>query len=483
MNFPQSDGVSGRLKAGNELESLRAEEKLEEYRILRRLTALLRDDLHDIEEDYRIAAEADALQSIALFAGKMSMSPPEVNQKNYMRIVNGRHPLLWKALRKENREHDIIPLDIEIGKDHSGMVITGSNAGGKTVALKTIGILNLMALSGMHIPAGSGTILPFLDRIYADIGDDQSIDRNLSTFSAHIKRISEILQQSGEHTLVIIDELGTGTDPEQGGALSCAILRQLKSKNVLTVVSTHLGMLKAFAHSEPGMINSAMEMEEIDLNGTKSYRPTYNLIVGEPGTSHAFEIAESLGLQEDVIKDARQLISGEDIKIESLISDLKMKTGSAEKRLREAEELRKEADVLRSSLEMELSKIKSSKHETLSKAFSEAEEIVRRTRTEVHEIIRQLKKAKQSETAGVIMDLDRKHLEIKNAQSKFSPDLFRKLREVSVGQNALIRTLGINGVIQSINEKTGKCTVMAKGKEMKKRVETRLLLFICKERF
>jgi DNA mismatch repair protein MutS2 len=321
---------------GNELESYRAEEKLEEYRVLRRLSALLREHIREIEEDYRIVARADSIQAIAGFSEQMAMSPSEINEKGYMKIINGRHPLLWKTLRKENREGDLVPLDLEIGKGHSCIVITGSNAGGKTVALKTVGVLNLMALSGMHTPAGSGTTIPFLERVLVDIGDEQSIEQNLSTFSAHITRITEISRQSSTQTLIIIDELGTGTDPEQGGALSCAILKRLMQRGALSVVSTHIGMLKAFAHSEPGMTNSAMEMEEITAGGVSSYRPTYKFIIGEPGTSHTFEIAESLGL------DA-----------------VKRKTGKLENRLKETEELKQDVINLRSSLNEEVSMIRS----------------------------------------------------------------------------------------------------------------------------
>ena len=165
---------------GNELESYRAEEKLEEYRILQRLTALLRERLHEIEEDYHIVAKVDALLAAAGFSRLMDMSPPEINEHGYMKIIRGRHPLLWKTLRREDSEGRLVPLDMEIGRENSCMIITGSNAGGKTVSLKTIGVLNLMALSGLHIPAGSGTVMPFLKNIFADIGDEQSIEQNLS---------------------------------------------------------------------------------------------------------------------------------------------------------------------------------------------------------------------------------------------------------------------------------------------------------------
>lgn len=451
---------------GNELESFRAEEKLEIFRILKGLTALLREHLHEIETDYHIVAEADCVQALAGFAEQMDMTSPEINEKGYMKIVRGRHPLLWRALKKENRESGLVPLDMEIGKDNSCMVITGSNAGGKTVALKTVGVLNMMALSGMHIPAGSGTELPLLDSILSDIGDEQSIEENLSTFSAHITRIAGIIRQSRAQTLVIIDELGTGTDPEQGGALSCAVLRRLKQQGALVVVSTHLGMLKAFAHSEPGMINSAMEMEKISTNNISTYKPTYKLVMGEPGTSHAFEIAESLGLDKDVINDAKQFMSGEGGETESLILELKRKTSESEKGLKETERLKQEAAALRLLMNEELKRIKSKKQEVLSQALNEAEEILRGTKRDAGDIISRMKKSGLSKSRKIAKEIERKHEEIDKIRKEQAPEEARQLKEIGEGRHVFIKTLGTHGVIRSVHEKNRKCKVLVKGKEI-----------------
>lgn len=451
---------------GNELESYRAEEKLEEYRILKRLSAILREHLHEIEEDYNIVARADALQAIAGFSEQMDMSPPEINEKGYMKIIRGRHPLLWKSLRKENRASDLVPLELEIGRDNSCMVITGSNAGGKTVALKTIGVLNLMALGGMHIPAGAGTTIPFLQRILADIGDEQSIEQNLSTFSGHITRISEIIRQSSAHTLVIIDELGTGTDPEQGSALSCAILRKLKQRGALTIVSTHLGMLKAFAHSESGMINSAMEIEEVSVNGVKTYRPIYKLVIGEPGTSHAFEIAQSLGLDADVIREAREFIKDEGGRIESLITELKHKIAELDNGLKETEKLKQEVEHLRVHLKEELSQLKAMKQDTLTKALREAEEIVRKIKREARDIIEKLKQSSLSEAKEIVKDINGKLEKIITIQKQHSPENIQPLKEVREGQSVFVNTLKIHGIVHSFNKKTRRCKVTVEGKEV-----------------
>lgn len=451
---------------GNELESYRAEEKLEEYRILQRLTAFLRESLHEIEADYHIVAKVDALLAAAGFSGLMDMSPPEINEHGYMKIIRGRHPLLWKTLRREDREGRLVPLDMEIGRENSCMIITGSNAGGKTVSLKTIGVLHLMALSGLHIPAGSGTAIPFLKNVLADIGDEQSIEQNLSTFSAHITRISEIIRQGSEHTLVIIDELGTGTDPEQGGALSCAILRKLKECGALTLASTHLGMLKAFAHSEPGIINSAMEMEEITVNGASIYRPTYKLVIGEPGTSHAFEIAESLGMDTDIIREAREFSKDEGGRIESLIYELKQKTTELKNKLLESERLKQETERLREQLSEELMRFKITEREIMAKAMKEAEEVVRKTKREMRDIIETLKQASLADAREAAKELDTKLREIVNIRKEHTPAKSVQFEEIKEGRHVLVNSLGKHGVIHSVNEKTGRCKVFVDGKEI-----------------
>ena len=451
---------------GNELESYRAEEKLEEYRILQRLTALLRERLHEIEEDYHIVAKVDALLAAAGFSILMDMSPPEINEHGYMKIIRGRHPLLWKTLRREDSEGRLVPLDMEIGRENSCMIITGSNAGGKTVSLKTIGVLNLMALSGLHIPAGSGTVMPFLKNIFADIGDEQSIEQNLSTFSAHITRISEIIRQGNEHTLVIIDELGTGTDPEQGGALSCAILRKLKKCGALTLASTHLGMLKAFAHSEPGTINSAMEMDEITVNGVSIYRPTYKLIAGEPGTSHAFEIAESLGLDADIVREAREFIKDEGGRIESLISELKQKATELKNKLMESEGLKQEAGHLREQLREELLRLKTTEKEMIAKALREAEDFIRKAKKEARDIVETIKRSSLADAREAVKELDRKLEEVIIIRKQYSAEKTSQLKEVREGRRVLVNALGKHGLIHSVNEKSGRCKVFVDGREI-----------------
>ena len=457
-------------QVGNELESFRAEEKLEEFRILQSLSSLLRNHLHEIEADYNLIAEIDRCQAVAGFSEKMKMSPPEINENGYLRIIKARHPVLWKSLKNKNREADLVPLSMEIGRDHTGMVITGSNAGGKTVALKTIGIVTLMALSGMHVPAMSGTTVPFLSMVLTDIGDEQSIEQNLSTFSAHITRISEIVRLSSSHTMVIIDELGTGTDPEQGGALSCAVLRRLIRQGALAVVSTHLGTLKAFAGSEPGIINSAMEMEEVTVNGVTTYRPTFQLIHGEPGTSHAFEIAESLGLDKDIISEARERLVGDGSEIELLLSELRQKSRDLDIRLKENEKLSREISDLQSSLKEEREHLNMIRRDVRSQALKEAAEIIRKTKGEVQDIIKSMRKASLDEGKKIARGLGNKLEQIKREHKQYSSEELQRVTEVREGQRVFIQALSAHGLIHSVDKNMQKCKVYVEGKEITLRI-------------
>jgi DNA mismatch repair protein MutS2 len=453
---------------GNELESLRAEEKVEEFRILKRLSLMLRESLTGIERDYETVVKVDTIQALSTFSEIMGATPPEINKDGYLKIIGGRHPLLWKTLRRLHQEDELVPLNFELGRDFRTIVITGSNTGGKTVALKTVGILVIMALSGMHIPAESGTTIPLLRDILADIGDEQSIEQSLSTFSGHITRISEIISKCGSDTLVLIDELGTGTDPDEGGALSCAILRRLKERDALTAVSTHLGLLKAFAYTEPDMINGAMEMEEEDRNGVKFFRPTYRLVIGESGQSYAFEIARRFGIPEEILEDAGKFLKEADIKIEALISELKKRKKELDMRLLETESLKEELMDIKRSTEERLKRAERERKETLTRAIREAEDILRRSRREAREILERLRSSDMEAAKESIKRLDRRLAELgkrRLALTARTSDL-RPLRDLKIGQTVLLKNLGIEGVVRSINPRTQRCRVVVAGREI-----------------
>ncbi|RMG01317.1 MAG: endonuclease MutS2, partial [Nitrospirae bacterium] len=451
---------------GNELESLRAEEKVEELRILRLLTAEVRKKLPEIRRDYELLTEADTFQAVASFSDELAMEPPLIHEGMRLRIVGGKHPLLYVTLKNQGREDQYVPLDIEIGGDYRVMVITGSNAGGKTVALKTTGVIVLMALSGMHIPAKSTTEIPLLGRVLADIGDEQSIEANLSTFSAHIIRLGEIMRQSDRETLVLIDELGTGTDPEEGGALSAAILKHLYKKGALTLVTTHLGLLKGFAHSEEGMTNAAMEMERVDGDGRYSYRPTYRLRTGVPGRSHAFEIARNLGLPDEIIREAEEISGGAERKLESLIGELEQKRLEFSSKLLMQNEKLKDIDKLRSDLERERKELRSKRKEIIDKARKEATEFLRVKKREAEEIIRRLKKAGSAEEARPVKtDLEKLSKAIPKVEEP-PPQRPVPIEEIKKGMAVSVPHLGIRGVVEDLNLKTGRCRLFVDGREL-----------------
>ena len=443
---------------GNELEALKAEERLEELRVLRGLSSMVRDSLDEIREDYDLLIWLDVLQAIASFAEDLRMSPPEITTERFVRIISGRHPVLFETLRKRGKQEEHVPLDIEIGKDWQVMVITGSNTGGKTVALKTVGVIVMMALTGMHVPAGSGTIIPVLDEVLADIGDEQSIEESLSTFSAHILRIREILEKSSSRTLVIMDELGTGTDPEEGAALSAAVLKHLRERGALTIVSTHLGFLKSFAHMEEGMINGAMEMEKISTEDAVFFRPTYRLVIGVPGRSNAFEIAMQFGIPEEIIEEARRIGSESGKRIEETIRAL-------EEERQALRALREEVEELRSRLREEMKDLKERRIREIEEARREGREILGRARAEAKKLLKEMKKAGPKEASAIIKEIDRKISEI---PLKTEPPPSRPIprEELTEGTLVQIASTGIIGRIKEINPRAGRCRLTAEGREI-----------------
>ena len=447
---------------GDELESLRAEEKVEEFRILKRLSGMLRERLHEIESDYQIVVQVDSLQAVASFSDEISATMPEINRAGIIKIVKGRHPLLWKTLRKAHREDALVPLNFELGGKEKGMVITGSNTGGKTVTLKTVGVVVLMGLSGLSVPASSGTTIPMLKDVLADIGDEQSIEESLSTFSAHITRIREIIQRADRDTLIIIDELGTGTDPEEGGALACAILKRLIDRGALVIVSTHLGMLKAFAYEHPHLVNAAMQMRQIQRDGQIRYIPTYRLRVGEVGSSHALSIAENLGIPEEVINEARGLLSEGSDRIERMIASLREVQDRLNRELEEVQKRSSEIEELRYRLKKQQEELKTERAKVLDKAHEEAEELLRKIKTEAYRHLDELKKKERQRAKEHLRRLQEMHSMIKS--TLHTEEGFTEPPE----PGTFVRISGINltGKVTGFNEKTRRCRVLVRGREI-----------------
>ncbi len=317
----------------NRLFQTRQEESREIERLLRELTDLMRPDLPVLEENYRAALDLDLVLAKGKFSLQINGEPAEIPEEQILDIREGRHPLL---LRRMGRER-VIPLDLQLGGEVRTLIITGPNAGGKTVALKTAGLLSLMQAHGLHLPVGPGTSVPLFSSVFADIGDRQSIEQDLSTFSSHIESIKEILNRVNDHSLVLLDEIGSATDPDEGAALAETIIRRLNRIGALTMVTTHIGALKVFAHDEDGVENGSMVFDQ------ESLRPTYHLETGLPGSSYAFEISRRLGLDESLVQEACDLLGEDKNRSERLILHL-------EEELRRARKLRREAELKNSEL-------------------------------------------------------------------------------------------------------------------------------------
>lgn len=360
----------------NELAATRAAAQQEEFRILEELTRLVAAYHEEIQKNLELLGKLDFAFAKGRLSIRLKGREPQFTGEGCLVLRGARHPLL---------KGEVVPLDIRLGKDFDCLVITGPNTGGKTVALKTVGLLVLMAQAGLHIPAGEGTVLPFLQNVFADIGDEQSIEQSLSTFSGHMKNIVRILQDAGKGSLVLLDELGAGTDPEQGAALGMAILEYLMQKGALTIATTHYSELKIFAYARPRAENACVEFD------SKTLQPTYRLSIGVPGESNAFEIARRLGLFPEVVARARDFLKPEQRELSELIQHLKEDQAAASAARYEAEQLRREVEQLRNKIKREEEKIREKEREVLTKAAWEARELVRTARREAEQLIRTLR--------------------------------------------------------------------------------------------
>ena len=367
------------VELNNQLRSAEADEEEEVRRVLSMLSALVGEEAAAIAATLGALAELDLAFAKGRFSLEMGGIEPEVNDEGWLELRGARHPLL---------RGEVVPIDAALGKDFDTLVITGPNTGGKTVTLKTIGLLTLMAQSGLHIPARVGSTVGVFTQVACDIGDEQSIEQSLSTFSSHLSHIVAILGGlEGRRTMVLLDELGAGTDPTEGAALAMAILEYLHAREIRTVATTHYSELKAFAYQTPGVQNASVEFDVASL------RPTYRLTIGLPGQSNAFAIAARLGLNTSIIERATGLISREDRQVEELIGNIANDAKAARDARRTAEELRARGDRFKQEHEAELARLRREKDEILREAKKEAREILNETRRETENLLRLLQEA------------------------------------------------------------------------------------------
>lgn len=368
------------VELGNEYKKLLAEEADEIERILTELTAMLAPYADEIREDLNIMGQIDLVFAKAKLSRELNAVMPRLNRNNYVRIVRGRHPLI-PADR-------VVPIDIWIGRDYRSLIITGPNTGGKTVTLKIVGLFALMVQSGIFVPANEGSEFPVFEHIYADIGDEQSIEQSLSTFSSHMKNIVGILDKADENSLVLLDELGAGTDPIEGAALAMSILEELNDRHCICISTTHYSEIKAFAMTHEGMENASMEFDIDRLC------PTYRLYIGIPGKSNAFEISSRLGLPNSIIDKAKGFLKGEDVRFEDIISSAQSQHRIAEEERKMAEEARAELEKLRADAERERRKLDEDRNRLQAKAKEDAKRIVADTKREMEKLIVEIRSIK-----------------------------------------------------------------------------------------
>ncbi|MCM3783316.1 endonuclease MutS2 [Neobacillus mesonae] len=371
----------------NKLRETRMREEREIEVILQKLTALVGDQADWLIIDVELLGTLDFIFAKARLAREMKATLPMMNDRGFMKIKKGRHPLI--SIDK------VVPTDIELGNSYTSIIVTGPNTGGKTVTLKTVGLLSLMAMSGLFVSAEDGSQLCVFDAIYADIGDEQSIEQSLSTFSSHMTNIIRILSEMTPKSLVLLDELGAGTDPAEGSALAISILEHIHATGCRLIATTHYSELKAYAYERKGVINASMEF---DIN---TLSPTYRLLIGVPGRSNAFAIAERLGLPSGILEYARGEVKEDDQRVEHMIASLEQNRLTAEQEREQAEKLRKELEQLRNQHEQEINKLEEQRDRRLEKAEQEARDIIAKARQESEQIISDLRKMALEEGASV----------------------------------------------------------------------------------
>lgn len=430
------------VNLNNQLKELAIQEQNEIERILAELSANASEYTEELANNYRLLTILDFIFARAGLAIDMNASRPLFNNRRYINIRKGRHPLLNKKT--------VVPIDINLGADFDLLIVTGPNTGGKTVSLKTVGLFTLMGQAGLHIPALDRSELGVFHEVYADIGDEQSIEQSLSTFSAHMTNTISILENADEHALCIFDELGAGTDPTEGAALAIAILKHLHEKGIRTMATTHYSELKVFALTTPYVENACCEFD------VETLRPTYRLLIGIPGKSNAFAISSKLGLSDAIIESAREHISEEEESFEDLLANLEDSRRTIEKERGEIQSYKSEIASLKKKLEQKQERIDEQKNRILREANEEARKILQDAKDVADETIRNFQKA-NAQTS--IKDLEQARTKVRDKIREKSNKLTTaepasthkplKPSQIKTGDMVKVVTMGLKGTVST----------------------------------
>ena len=435
------------VNANNALRELELKEKKEIERILAELSAEAAAHAEDINLDYTMLVQLDVIFAKAKLAFQMRAWAPIMNDKGRVELRNARHPLIDPK--------KVVPISLRLGSDFDTMIITGPNTGGKTVTLKTIGLLTLMAECGLHVPAGDGSVLSTFDAILADIGDEQSIAQSLSTFSSHMKTIVDVVAQCDDRTLVLYDELGAGTDPAEGAALAIALIEFSRKMGSRVVATTHYAELKLYAMRTKGVINASCEFD------VETLQPTYKLLIGIPGKSNAFAISRKLGLSEEILKEASDLVGKSDKDFEDVLSQLEQQRQQMESARMEAEKLRHETARIKQQSEQYQEQLRKEKEKAMEAARREAQGIIEEARAAANAASEELKALRKQLQDGDTTGLNQRQAELRRTLNETEDRLRaqqpqrqrpKETRDIMVGDTVELLKLGIKASVLAINK-------------------------------
>ncbi|MGB2981136.1 MAG: endonuclease MutS2 [Candidatus Zixiibacteriota bacterium] len=458
--FVEPLGVVG---MNNQLKELSLEEKAEIERILRKITSAIRAELRDLDVMVRILQELDFIHAKAQLSFRYDGNPPLLNEQGFINLIEARHPLLQLPRGEEvvskaepSKAGEVVPLSLTLGRDHICLIITGPNAGGKTVALKTMGLLTLMALAGLHVPAKPDSEISVFERVYADIGDEQSIEMSLSTFSSHMLHIKEAVVNADSESLILLDELGGGTDPKEGVALGEAIIGELIRKKARTIITTHHGELKTLVQEYPEIRNASMEFDKGTLT------PTFRFRMGYPGSSYAIQIAQRLGMPEEVIQKAQEVLGTEERDLGALLESLEKDLNKVRENRQVLEEQKKVTQELMNLYQDRMKKLDQREKELKTTALRESKLMVETTRVELERLVGQIRKTQAQKEA--VKDAHRvveeKKTSLDKELEKFEEKVTRKLGILKPGDSVWIEPLGIKGEVVSKDEQSKKFKVL-----------------------